>query len=30
MYESQTFDVILKRMLDRVSSSLDKREGSKI
>ena len=28
MYESQTFDVILKRMLDRVSSSLDKREGS--
>ena len=28
MYESQTFDVILKRMLDRVSSSLGKREGS--
>lgn len=28
MYESQTFDVILKRMLDRVSNSLDKREGS--
>ena len=28
MYESQTFDVILKRMLDRVSNNLDKREGS--
>lgn len=28
MYESLTFDVLLKRMLDRVSNSLDKREGS--
>ena len=28
MYESQTFDVILKRMLDKIPNSLDKREGS--
>lgn len=28
MYESLTFDVLLKRMLGRVSNSLDKREGS--
>jgi len=28
VYESLTFDVLLKRMLDRVSNSLDKREGS--
>ena len=28
MYESLTFEVLLKRMLDRVSNSLDKREGS--
>lgn len=30
MYENQTYDVILKRMLDRVSSKFDKREGSLI
>ena len=30
MYEAQTYDVILKRMLERVSSKLDKREGSVI
>ena len=28
MYESLTFEVLLKRMLERVSNSLDKREGS--
>lgn len=28
MYESQTFEVILERMLDRVPDTLDKREGS--
>lgn len=28
MYESLTFDVILKRMLDRISNGLDKREGA--
>lgn len=28
MYENQTFEVILQRMLDRVPDSLDKREGS--
>ena len=28
MYESTTFDVILQRMLDRISNSIDKREGS--
>jgi len=28
VYESLTFDVLLKRMLGRVSNSLDKREGS--
>ncbi|RAV19721.1 baseplate J/gp47 family protein [Paenibacillus contaminans] len=28
MYESQSYDVILKRMLDRVPITLDKREGS--
>ena len=28
MYESQTFDVLLKRMLDKIPNSLDKREGS--
>lgn len=28
MFEDQTFDVILQRMLDRVPDSLDKREGS--
>lgn len=30
MYEEQTYDVILKRMLDRVSNKLDKRESSPI
>lgn len=30
MYEEQTYDVILKRMLDRVSDKLDKRESSPI
>ncbi len=30
MYESMSFDVILKRMLDRIPSSFDKREGSVI
>lgn len=30
MYEEQTYDVILKRMLDRVSDKLDKRESSLI
>ena len=30
MYENQTHDVILQRMLDRVSDKLDKREGSVI
>lgn len=30
MYEAQTYDVILQRMLDRVSDKLDKREGSVI
>lgn len=30
MYEGMTYDVILKRMLDRVSNKLDKREGSVI
>ena len=30
MYEAQTYDVILKRMLERVSNKLDKREGSVI
>ncbi|QQZ62045.1 baseplate J/gp47 family protein [Paenibacillus sonchi] len=28
MYEDQTFEALLERMLDRVPSSLDKREGS--
>lgn len=28
MYESQTFEAILQRMLDRVPSNVDKREGS--
>ena len=28
MYESTTFDVILQRMLERISNSIDKREGS--
>lgn len=28
MYEDQTFEVILQRMLDQVSNTLDKREGS--
>ncbi|MGG1598025.1 baseplate J/gp47 family protein [Paenibacillus naphthalenovorans] len=28
MYEQQTFEVILKRMLDRVPADIDKREGS--
>ncbi|WIM41354.1 baseplate J/gp47 family protein [Paenibacillus sp. PK4536] len=28
MYESQTYEVLLERMLDRVSDKLDKREGS--
>ena len=28
MYESTTFDVILQRMLDRISNNIDKREGS--
>lgn len=30
MYENETYDVILKRMLDRVSDKLDKRESSLI
>ena len=30
MYESQTYEVILQRMLDRVSSKFDKREGAVI
>lgn len=30
MYEAQTFSAILQRMLDRVSSDVDKREGSMI
>lgn len=30
MFENQTYEVILQRMLDRVSESLDKREGSVI
>lgn len=30
MYESETYDVILQRMLDRVSDKLDKRESSLI
>ena len=30
MYEAQTYEVILQRMLDRVPDSLDKREGSVI
>lgn len=30
MYEEQTYEVILQRMLDRVSDKLDKREGSVI
>lgn len=30
MYEKETYDVILKRMLDRVSDKLDKRESSLI
>lgn len=30
MFETITFDVILKRMLDRVSNEMDKREGSVI
>lgn len=30
MYETETYDVILKRMLDRVSDKLDKRESSLI
>lgn len=30
MYEDTTYEVILQRMLDRVSSSMDKREGSVI
>lgn len=30
MYENQTFDAILKRMLDRVPNDVDKREGSVI
>lgn len=30
MYEGQTFDVILQRMLDRVPNDIDKREGSLI
>lgn len=28
MYESQTFEAILQRMLDRVPADIDKREGS--
>jgi uncharacterized phage protein gp47/JayE len=28
MYENMTFEVILQRMLDRVSNNLNKREGS--
>lgn len=28
MYEEQTFDVILSRMLNRISNDIDKREGS--
>ena len=30
MYEQITYDVLLKRMLDRVSNQFDKREGSVI
>lgn len=30
MYENVTYDVVLQRMLDRISSSMDKREGSLI
>lgn len=30
MYETETFDVILQRMLDRVPSDIDKREGAVI
>ena len=30
MYESQTFEVILKRMLENIPSTIDKREGSVI
>lgn len=30
MYENQTYEVILQRMLDRVSNNIDKREGSVI
>ncbi|WP_338135931.1 hypothetical protein [Paenibacillus thiaminolyticus] len=30
MYENQTFDVILGRMLERVPDDVDKREGSVI
>ncbi|GKU75651.1 baseplate J/gp47 family protein [Paenibacillus sp. L3-i20] len=30
MYEAHTYEVILKRMLDRISNDLDKREGSVI
>ncbi len=30
MYESMSFDVILRRMLDRIPNSFDKREGSVI
>lgn len=30
MYEEQTFEAIIKRMLDRVSGDVDKREGSVI
>ncbi len=30
MYESMTYEVIIKRMLDRVPAGLDKREGSLI
>ena len=30
MFENQTYESILQRMLDRVSDSLDKREGSVI
>ena len=30
MYENETYDVILQRMLDRVSDKLDKRESSLI
>ena len=28
MYEDITYEVILKRMLDRIPSTMDKREGS--